>query len=269
MTNQPKDKRIDQEKKNIYAKIDSIIRVGDASSYIGEDDMVSLVKGGIAIYFHIKNDKLDIINIYRTAKRVQKKIKEAFGHDLKKIDISLYHSIAELRQDVSAVSQYGSWIAGIYDNGKIRVISENEGNDPESLYITLTHEIVHLAISEIGNNKCPYWLDEGLAIYFSQNLSDTYADALKEAVKKDAVIPLERLENPLPAETDENIIRLAYAQSSGIVSFLIEKFGMDRIGDIIKQCRHISINKILCDELSSNYDLIEMQWKRWMRSNIA
>jgi hypothetical protein len=162
------------EKARIYKKVSSIIRGdGKRSSYIGEDDFVSLIKDGITINFHIKNPNLDIENIFRAVKRAQKIVKERFDYNLEKLGIDIYDSMEEMRHEGRSKSRYASWIAGIYD-GKIRLISEQEDEEPEAIYIILTHEVIHLAICDITSGLCPYWLDEGLAIYLSQELSDTY-----------------------------------------------------------------------------------------------
>lgn len=263
-----KDDLAGLEKKRIYEKVDSIIRKVGASSYIGDNDMAALVMDGINIRHHLKDKSLDTTNIIRTVKRAQKKISDNLHHDLKNISIIIYSNIGELREDGRSVSRYGSWIAGIYDDGIIRIINFREEEDTAALYITLTHEIVHLAVDEIGKKHCPYWLDEGLAVHFSQNLNDAYLNILNNALKDDAILPLSNLARPLPAYTDESVLRLAYAQSASMVSFLIDTCGMGKISKLIHQCARMDINTALCDDLGMNYYLLEIQWKRWMR-NIA
>lgn len=104
------------EKERVFRKVESIIREDDKqSSYIGEDDFVSLVKGGITITFHIKQQTLDIESIFRTVKRAHKIVKDRFGYDLEKIEIDIYDSMEEMRQDGRSRSRYASWIAGIFD----------------------------------------------------------------------------------------------------------------------------------------------------------
>jgi len=253
------------EKNRIYNKVKSVIRQdGKKSSYIGEDDFVGLLKDGITINFHLKNNQLDIENIFRTIKRSQIIIKDKFDYDLETIGIDVYNSKEEMRQDGRSRSRYASWIAGIYD-GKIRIISEREDEEPEALYIILTHEIIHLAIDEISRSLCPYWLDEGLAVYLSQELPEDYHIGLHEAVKKDKVLPLEVLENPLPADSDEDLRQLAYAEVSSIAEYLIERCGWHQIKAIIRKCRKRNVSSILAD-MSLNYYLIEQEWKRWMRT---
>lgn len=257
-----------EEKERIYKKVKSVIRQDEKrSSYIGEDDFVGLVKGGITINFHIKQPVFDIENVFRTVKRAQKIIKDRFDYNLEKVHIDIYSSMEEMRQEGRSKSRYASWIAGIYD-GKIRLISEKEDKEPESLYIILTHEITHLAIYDISQGSCPYWLDEGMAVYLSQELPDEYITQLKKAVQSEKILPLEVLENSLPANTTENIRQLAYAEVLSITEYLIETYGWDKVKSIISQCSRRTVKTILGD-LSLNYYLIEHTWKRWMRSKSA
>jgi len=256
------------EKGRIYKKVKSIIKEnGGKSSYIGEDDFVSLSKGGIRVNFHVKNPNLDIENVFRGIKRAQRIVKNKFNYDLDKLHIDIHNSIEELRQEGRSRSRYASWIAGIYD-GKIRLISEQENEEPEALYIILTHEIIHLAICDISAGLCPYWLDEGLAVYLSQELSNAYLGVFKKAVNKDKIIPLEVLESPLPSDAEESIRQLVYSEVFSIVEYFIESYGWGKITSFIRQCRRRPIKAILID-LGLNYYLIEQGWKRWVREKNA
>jgi len=256
------------EKNRIYKKVKSIItQNGDKSSYIGEDDFVSLVKGGITINFHIKHPTLDIENIFRTVKRAQKIIKERLAYDLEKIDIDIYNSLDEMRTEGRSRSKYASWIAAIFDD-KIRIISEKEDEEPEAVYIILTHEIIHLAIYEISKGRCPYWLDEGLAVYLSQELPHYFLKQLQKALAQDLNIPFAVLEQPLPAHNKEIVVQLAYAEASTIIEYLIETYGWDKVKSIVQQCKRRPIKAILAD-MSLNYYLMEQGWKRWLMGRNA
>lgn len=256
------------EKARIFHKVNSILMDNKPrSSYIGEDDFVSLVKGGITINFHIKNPTLDMENIFRTVKRAQKISKEKLGCDLPKIEIDINDSIQEMREVGQAKSRYASWIAGIFD-GHIKVISEKDEEEPETLYILLTHEIIHLSIHELSRGLCPYWLDEGLAVFLSQELSDTYLKQIELAAKRDKTLPLETLEKPISPKTEEPLRQLAYAQVFSMTQYLVDFLGWDKIESIINQCRRRPIKAILAD-FSLNYYLIEQGWKRWVGGKIA
>lgn len=254
--------------KDIYYKVKSVIRGdGEGSSYIGENDFVSLIKGGITINFHIKQQNLNIENVFRTVKRAQNIIKDKIGYSLNKIDIDIYDSMEEMRQDGRSRSKYASWIAGIYD-GKIRVISGKNEEGPEALYIILTHEIFHLAVDGLSKGNCPYWLDEGLAVHISQELPAEYQEKLTKSVKKGTILPLETLENQLPPDTEDKIRQLAYAQCSSLVDYVIDVYGWDTIRFILSQCTRRPVRTLLAEK-SLNYYLLEQAWKRWYQGKIA
>lgn len=172
-----------------------------------------------------------------------------------------------MRQEGRSRSRYASWIAGIYD-GKIRLVSEQKDEEPEAIYIILTHEVIHLAVSEISYGSCPYWLDEGMAVYLSQELPDAYLDGLYKAVKEDRILPLEILENTLPSDTGRSVIQLAYAQAPSVIEYLIESYGWDKLISVVRQCRKRTVKAILLD-LGLNYYLLEQGWKRWLRNKSA
>jgi hypothetical protein len=256
------------EKARIYKKVKSVIRKKNRSSYIGEDDFVTLSKDGIVIRYHIKYPSLDIKNIFRAVKRAKKIVRDRFGHTLEKIDISIFSSKEDLGEQGMSKSCYASWIAGIYD-GTIKVISEKEEDDPGAIYIILTHELIHLAIYEISKGCCPYWLDEGLSIYLSQELSDDYIHVLYEAMKSDRTYPLAALEYPFPEDAAPEFRILAYAEAASITSYLLNIYGWDKIRSILRLCSERDMGLVLADQLSLNYYLIEQGWKRWLRSRTA
>lgn len=256
------------EKSRIYQKVISLINDRVArESYIGEDDFVCLSKAGIMINYHIKNRRLDIENIFRAVKRAQNIIIEKFDHHLEGLEIDIFDSINEMRQNERSKSQYASWIAGIFD-GKIRLVTGNENEDSDALYIILTHEIIHFAIYDMTLGSCPFWLDEGLAIYLSQGLSDTYFEKLKSAVKKNRTFPLEILEVTFPEINDEETRHLAYAQCGNMTDFFVTTYGWEAVKSVISSVTKKPMYTVLAD-MGLNYYLIEQSWKRWFVSKYA
>jgi hypothetical protein len=252
-----------KERDHIYEKVQSIIREDGRSTYIGEDDLVSLVKGGIRIDFHIKNSNLNIENVFRTVKRTQKIVQDRLGHNLEKIGVEIFNSGEELIEGSKSKSVIASWMAGIFD-GNIRVVAEKDADVQESLYILLTHEIVHLAVAEMSAGACPYWLDEGLAVQLSQHLPNLYQETVAEAVHEDRMLPLETLERPVAASLDEWARRLFYAQSASITGYFIESYGWQKLQQVLRSCRDRPFHNVL-GTFATNYYLLEQGWKRWVR----
>jgi hypothetical protein len=183
-------------------------------------------------------------------------VKDRFEYNLDRIDVSIYDSKEELREEGRSRSRYASWIAGIYE-GEIRIVAEREDEAPESLYIILTHELIHLAVDAIGMGGCPWWLDEGLAVFLSQELPREHAEILDAAVRGDRTFPLAALARPLPD-----------AQVADLAAYLVGTSGWNSVRDILHQCGRREVAAILSD-LGLNDYLIEQGWKRWRRNRVA
>lgn len=240
---------------------------GKVMSFIGEDDFVSLSKNGITINFHLKNRYLDMENIFRAVKRSQKIINDLLGYHLENIDIDINDSVYEMRQDGRSRSRYASWIAGIFD-GKIRVIAGRDEGEPEELNILITHEIIHLAVYEMSKGKCPNWLDEGLAVAMSQSLPEEYLKKLIGAVGNDSYLPLEALEHPLPANIDEALRQVGYAQCASMAEYLVETQGWETVRSFILAYAFKPRRLVLADKCMNN-SLLELSWKRWFLNRVA
>ena len=262
-----------EEKKKIYGKVKSVIGDGERKSYIGADDFVTMVKDEISIRYHIKNKDLDLEEIFRAIKRARVKVGTALGFYPEKILIEVYDSFPEMKAKgkEETGNSYINNISGVFD-GKIRIDSSKlcvnavgTGHAlPLQIYVLITHEYVHLVLFEMTKAKYPQWLSEGLAVFFSQDLSNYYEEILAEAVKEDSILPLELLEGDFKKFPDEKLIKLAYSQSYSIVSYLVEKLGWEKIRFILENLKFKGTEKTLND-LSLNYYLIEQDWKRWVK----
>ncbi|MFZ2196592.1 MAG: tetratricopeptide repeat protein [Thermodesulfovibrionales bacterium] len=108
------------------------------------------------------------------------------------------------------------WAGGIYD-GKIRIPVRGAERQGNLLRKVLFHEYTHAVVGSI-TQRCPRWIDEGLAEYFSapnqQNIGQ--------------FIPLRNIENSFLGLSSRNV-PIAYQESYSAVSYLIEKYGMHRM----------------------------------------
>jgi hypothetical protein len=259
------------EEERIYRKVKSIVREDNRSTYIGEDDLVRLVQRGITVNFHLKHEKLDIINIFRAIKRTQKMIALKLGYDLEDIKVNIYRSGAEVLKDSGLRSQYASWAAGYFD-GEITIVSEEDDEEEaKSLTIYLTHEIIHCAVYEIGEGRCPFWLDEGLSIYLSQELPDVYLEALRDALEKeDGVLLLKDLERPDPSILeDDGLRRLAYAESACAVECMVVNplYGWGKVNALLRETGKRGMESALFEQCLS-YDLIQSDMEKWAKKKI-
>jgi hypothetical protein len=84
----------------------------------------------------------------------------------------------------------------------------------------------------LTNGKCPMWLNEGLAKYYSRGLLDSEKEILLQLVKQNRYIPLEHLECNF-SYLNKKQIRLAYMESCSVVEFMMKTYGMKKIKKLL------------------------------------
>lgn len=125
------------------------------------------------------------------------------------------------------VTRAPGWAGGLYD-GKIRIPIHGVEGQEETLKRVLHHEYVHALVHAI-TPRCPHWLNEGLAVYFTEDEAELrgYGEKLGQA------IPLQRLENSFPSG-DIRAVLAAYLESYTAVVYLIEKYGLFRVKELLE-----------------------------------
>ena len=91
----------------------------------------------------------------------------------------------------------------------------------------LFHEFTHALVNSI-TPRCPVWINEGLAEYFSED-----EEYLKLGAQLGQLIPLRYLEGGFPSG-DVRLVALAYLESFTAVSDLIEKHGLFRVKECLE-----------------------------------
>jgi len=119
------------------------------------------------------------------------------------------------------VTRAPSWAGGLYD-GKIRIPIKGVTGREEMLRRILFHEYTHAYIHSI-TPRCPRWINEGLAEYYSCNDRSIIGQ----------VIPLNKLEKLFPSSSAK-LILTSYKESFSAVSYLIEKWGFLRFRELLE-----------------------------------
>lgn len=100
------------------------------------------------------------------------------------------------------------------------------------LYSTLKHEYAHLLLHQaIAGRRLPRWLDEGVAQWASDGLSEYLPVAqralLPQAASSGRLFFMDELAGQFPA--DHQGRQLAYEQSRDFVNYLVRRFGEDAL----------------------------------------
>lgn len=99
---------------------------------------------------------------------------------------------------------------------------------------TIVHELTHLVINQMTYNPyldLPVWLDEGLAMYMEGPLTETFNFYLSQAVENDTLLSVRSLASPFSAYADQSY--LSYAESHSLVSFLIDRYGREKMLELL------------------------------------
>lgn len=149
-------------------------------------------------------------------------------------------------KDFYDITQVSMSTGGVYD-GKIRVpVKDLHKHSDTLLRKVLFHEYTHALVSSI-TSRCPLWINEGLAEYFSGG----YPERIGQ------VIPLDRLEDSFP----RGQMKTAYHESYSAVSYLIETYGIFSIKDLlISLSRGEDINQAFTSAFFITYNDFINEW---------
>jgi tetratricopeptide (TPR) repeat protein len=173
----------------------------------------------------------------------------------KELTVILYSN-----QQFHYITDGPAWSSGIYD-GKIRVPIGGVHGDELQLRQVLFHEYTHSLIHSI-TDRCPTWLNEGLAQYFEGRNKDIAMRVMRELHRKKAVIPLELLEGSF-LRLNKYQADIAYSESLSAVSYMVERYGLYRVKDLlIELSKGSSIDDSFRSSLYIPYKEFEKDWMK-------
>ncbi len=179
-------------------------------------------------------------------------LKEAYREIGKELDYfpnKQFVVILYNERDFFDVTRAPGWAGGLYD-GKIRLPIRGLSGQNDILRSVIFHEFTHALISEI-TQKCPLWINEGLAEYFS-------SDETNLNIKKP--IPLKYLEKRFPSG-NVAYVSLAYRTSHSAVSYMIDKYGIYSMMELLENFGEgMDLNKAFISVLFVSYDDFVSEW---------
>lgn len=118
-----------------------------------------------------------------------------------------------------------------------RVITANspasQGSRPSNWESVLWHEFCHAVTLEKTKNRMPRWLSEGMSVYEERQRNASWGQAMtpmfREMLLDEALTPVSRLSGAFLKPRTPMHLQFAYYQSSLVVEFLIDRFGIDSL----------------------------------------
>lgn len=167
--------------------------------------------------------------------RARPRLQTVFAVELASLDVYVYPSMADLRSALRLTGR--DWIGAqaMPELGVILVTAVNSRTATLDLGRDIPHELSHLALYEVMGSRyeaAPRWLDEGLAVSFELSPDLAREALLDQAVASGETISLDALCRSFP--TGEEQVRLAYAQSASLVTYLRQEYGTSALRDLVQ-----------------------------------
>ncbi len=110
---------------------------------------------------------------------------------------------------------------------------------PANWESVLWHEFCHTVTLTLTNNKMPRWLSEGISVYEERQAKSSWGQRMNPSYRamilgKD-LTPISKLSGAFMSPESQLDLQFAYYQSSLVVEHIIERFGTEAIGNILKE----------------------------------
>ncbi|KPL00127.1 MAG: hypothetical protein AMJ91_05335 [candidate division Zixibacteria bacterium SM23_73_3] len=129
----------------------------------------------------------------------------------------------------------------------------------------VTHELAHIFLGKLSQGKrVPRWLDEGFAMYQSQEWRIGQDVAVGRAVLTGSVLPLSQIESVNAFK--ESKAQLAYTESFLAVSYLYREYGEGTIKELVTHLAHgTSIDLAFMRTIGSNYLSFQLEFEKHIK----
>jgi hypothetical protein len=130
------------------------------------------------------------------------------------------------------VTRAPSWTSAIND-GKLRIPISGMSSVTRELARVLKHELTHSFIAEMSGNRCPAWLNEGVAQMEEGRSTASNGHRLAQLFASGSEIPFNMLEGSLMSFSAPEAI-VAYAESLAAAEYIRNAYGMSEITRILE-----------------------------------
>ncbi len=109
---------------------------------------------------------------------------------------------------------------------------------PVNWQAVLWHEFCHVITLQLTRNKMPRWLSEGISVYEERQANPAWGEHLtpryREMILGDDLTPVSKLSAAFLSPKSALHLQFAYYESSLVVEFLIERYGLESLQKILR-----------------------------------
>src|SRR5438477_2202743 len=134
-----------------------------------------------------------------------------------------------------------------------------QAGHPANWQAVLWHEFCHVVTLQMTKNKMPRWLSEGISVYEERQANPTWGQAMnpkyREMILGKDLTPVGKLSAAFLTPKTDLDLQFAYYESYLVVDFLIDRFGMESLKEILKDLGEVvEMNKAIADHTVSMED---------------
>ena len=131
------------------------------------------------------------------------------------------------------VTRAPSW-SGAVNDGKLRIPVSGVASVTPELARVLKHELTHSFVSQMSSNRCPTWLNEGIAQMEEGKSSAPYGHPLAQLFAAGYEFPFNALEGNFMSFSAPEATA-AYAESLAATEYIRDAYGMTEITNILER----------------------------------
>jgi tetratricopeptide (TPR) repeat protein len=145
--------------------------------------------------------------------------------------------------------------------------------NPANWEDVLWHEFTHVITLTATRNRMPRWLSEGISVYEERQANPNWGEKMnlgyREMILKDELTPLGKLSGAFLGATNSEHLLFAYYESSLVVQFIVDQFGLDSLKKILSDLGDgVEINKAIASHTEPMADL-EKKFDAYARETAA
>ena len=198
------------------------------------EKFTTLETAGFRVRMETKEAAIYGQDVLELLERARKTLCEKYGLDLKEvITVEIFPDPNDFAVRTFGLPGAGGFLGVCF--GKVITANSpaSQKENPVNWQAVLWHEFCHVVTLEKTHNRMPRWLSEGISVYEERQAGSTWGQRMtprhrKRILERGVVAVREMSGTFLRPEKPEDL-QFAYYQSSLLVEYLIEKYGIESL----------------------------------------
>ncbi len=192
----------------------------------------TLEKDGLVVRMDKKEAQVYGDRVLRLLSQAKKELCEKYGHELTEpVTVELFANQQDFAIRTFGMPGGDGFLGVCFGN----VITANspKAEQPSNWESMLWHEFGHVVTLNMTNNRMPRWLSEGISVYEERQRSSACGQRMtpeyRATILEGGLTPVSNLSAAFMSPPTPEHLQLAYYESSLVVEFIVERFGMDSL----------------------------------------